>query len=94
MKQKETKMEGEFEFEFEGLKSDLKREARRAHVDLDELKSGGYIKQTQKDLFTVRLRCPGGRVSSEQMAKAGEIAEKYGRGRVHLSVRQSVEIPY
>ena len=25
-------------------------------IDLNELKSGGFIKQNQKDLFTVRLK--------------------------------------
>jgi len=84
----------EAETKFEGLKTELNREARRVHINLDELKSGGFIKQTQKDLFTVRLRCPGGKLTSEQLTKAAEIAEKYGRGLIHLSVRQSVEIPY
>lgn len=80
--------------QFEGLKSELKKEARKAKVDLNELKSGGFIKQIQRDLFTVRLRCPGGRLTSEQLSKAAEIAQKYGQGVAHLSVRQSVEIPY
>lgn len=59
-----------------------------------ELKSGGFIKQTQDNLFTVRLRCPGGKLQSRQLRKAAEIADKYGRGEVHTSVRQSIEIPY
>ncbi len=80
--------------QFEGLKSDLKKESRKAKVDFNELKSGGFIKQIQKDLFTVRLRCPGGRLTSEQLIKAGEIARKYGSGVVHLSVRQSLEVLY
>lgn len=63
-------------------------------LDLNELKSGGFIKQTQDNLFTVRLRCPGGRLTSDKVRKAAEIAEKYGRGEVHNSVRQSIEIPY
>ncbi len=33
-------------------------------VDFNELKTGGFIKQNQKDLFTVRLRVPGGRLTS------------------------------
>ncbi|TAK33739.1 MAG: 4Fe-4S dicluster domain-containing protein [Chloroflexota bacterium] len=78
----------------EGLKADLQRESRNLKLNFDELKSGGFIKQTQKDLFTVRLRCPGGRVTSQRLKTAAEIAEKYGRGEVHISVRQSVEVPY
>ncbi len=63
-------------------------------MDFEALKSGGFIKQTQKDLFTVRLRCPGGRLTSTQLRTAAEIAEKYGQGEVHTSFRQSIEIPY
>ncbi len=62
-------------------------------VDLNELKSGGFIKQTQKDLFTVRLRLPGGRLTLDKMVKIAEVAKKYSRmGYCHLSFRQSVEI--
>lgn len=72
----------------------LKKEARLLKLDFAELRSGGFIKQTQKNLFTVRLRCPGGKLSSGQLKKAAELAEKYGRGEVHTSFRQSIEIPY
>ncbi len=63
-------------------------------MDYEALKSGGFIKQTQENLFTVRLRCPGGKVTAQQLRKAAELTEKYGRGEVHTSVRQSIEIPY
>ena len=46
-------------------------------VDLNELKSGGFIKQNQKDLFTVRLRVPGGRLDIDKMIKIGKVAKKY-----------------
>ncbi|MDP3880432.1 MAG: 4Fe-4S binding protein [Dehalococcoidales bacterium] len=72
----------------------LRQESRRLKMDFETLKSGGFIKQTQENLFTVRLRCPGGRVTSEQLRKAAEIAEKYGRGEIHNSFRQSIEVPY
>ena len=78
----------------EALRSDLKKEARSLKLDFDLLKSGGFIKQTQKNLFTVRLRCPAGQLTSAQMRAAAGIADKFGRGEVHISVRQSVEIPY
>ena len=76
------------------MQQNLRREARKLKMDFDVLKSGGFIKQTQEDLFTVRLRCPGGRVTSQQLHKAAELAEKYGRGEIHNSFRQSIEIPY
>ncbi len=72
----------------------LRRESRRLKLDFEVLKSGGFIKQTQKDMFTVRLRCPAGKLTSEKLRKAAELADKYGHGVVHTSVRQSIEIPY
>jgi len=78
--------------ELEGLEARLESESKALHVNLNELKSGGYIKQRQKDKFTIRLRCPGGAMSVERMRKIAEVAEKYAEGRVHLSVRQSIEI--
>ncbi|MBI4744628.1 MAG: 4Fe-4S binding protein [Actinobacteria bacterium] len=62
--------------------------------DLTALKSGGFIKQIQPDLFAIRLRVPVGDIKSNQLAKVAEIAEKYGQGILHLTVRQGVEIPY
>lgn len=78
----------------EALRSGPKEGAHAPKLDLSQLKSGGFIKQTQKDLFTVRLRCPGGHLTSAQLRTAAEIADRYGRGEVHVSVRQSIEIPY
>ena len=72
----------------------LEREAHRLKLNFETLKSGGFIKQTQRDLFTVRLRCPAGKLTASHLRKAAELAEKYGRGEIHTSVRQSIEIPY
>ncbi|MDI6784318.1 MAG: 4Fe-4S dicluster domain-containing protein [bacterium] len=68
---------------------------KRAVFNLDQLKSGGYIRQRQKDLFTVRLRCPGGRVAFKKLKKIAEVGARYSqKDYVHISVRQSIEIPY
>jgi dissimilatory sulfite reductase (desulfoviridin) alpha/beta subunit len=61
-------------------------------IDLNNLKSGGFIKERGKDLFTVRLRVPGGRMSIPRLKRIAEVAEKYGGEFVHLSVRQSIEL--
>jgi len=61
-------------------------------IDLKNLKAGGFIKERGKDLFTVRLRVPGGRMSVERLKRIAAVAEKYGKGFVHLSVRQSIEL--
>jgi anaerobic sulfite reductase subunit C len=61
-------------------------------IDLSNLKAGGFIKQRGKDLFTVRLRVPGGRMRIERLKRIAEVAGKYGGEFVHLSVRQSIEL--
>jgi len=68
--------------------------ARGDAPDYQALKAGGIIRQRQKDRFTVRLKCAGGRMPLERLAMIVEVAKRYGQGWVHLSVRQSVEIPY
>ncbi len=70
----------------------MSEEKKSTAIDLKNLKAGGFIKERGKDLFTVRLRVPGGRLSVERFKKIAEVAEKYCQGNVHLSVRQSVEL--
>lgn len=62
--------------------------------DVKELKSGGFMKQKEKDLFSVRLRVIGGYIHSDQLPKLAKIANKYGHGYIHLTTRQGIEIPY
>ena len=67
-------------------------DAKQTKIDLNNLKAGGFIKERGKDLFTVRLRVPGGRMSVPRLKKIAEVAEKFGGEFVHLSVRQSIEL--
>jgi dissimilatory sulfite reductase (desulfoviridin) alpha/beta subunit len=69
-------------------------EGRKGVLDFDTLRTGGIIKQRQKELFTVRLMCPGGRVPLDKMERAVAVARRFGNGYIHLSNRQSLEIPY
>lgn len=64
----------------------------KPNIDLTKLKAGGFIKERGKDLFSVRLRVPGGRMAVSRLKKIVEVAEKYGGEFVHLSVRQSLEL--
>ena len=70
----------------------MSENSKKTTIDLENLKSGGFIKERGKDQFTVRLRVPGGRLPIGRMKKIAEVAEKYGVEFVHLSVRQSVEL--
>jgi anaerobic sulfite reductase subunit C len=63
-------------------------------VDYKALKKGGFMRQVQKDRFSLRLRVVGGQINSGQLQKVGEIAEKYGRGYIHMTSRQGIEIPF
>jgi len=73
---------------------DTRIEGKIGAIDFNTLKSGGLIKQRQKDMFTVRLRCPGGRVPLSKLEKILQVAKKYAGDYVHLSFRQSIEMPY
>ena len=63
-------------------------------VDYATLKKGGFMRQKQKNNFSLRLRVVGGNLTAKQLAKIAEVAESFGDGYVHLTSRQSVEIPF
>lgn len=63
-------------------------------VDYAALKKGGFMRQKQKNHFSLRLRVVGGTVTAAQLAKIAEVSEKFGKGYVHLTSRQGVEIPF
>lgn len=63
-------------------------------VDYGTLKKGGFMRQKQKNNFSLRLRVVGGNLTARQLATIAEVSEKFGDGHVHLTSRQSVEIPF
>jgi len=60
--------------------------------NLDELKRVGIIGQKQKDYYLIRLRTVGGDMTVEELSTVARVSKKYGRGQVHLTTRQGVEI--
>jgi dissimilatory sulfite reductase (desulfoviridin) alpha/beta subunit len=62
-------------------------------ADYKELKKGGMMRQAEKGKFSVRLRIAGGRLTAEAMGVVQGVAERYGRGEIHLTARQGIEIP-
>jgi len=68
--------------------------SRATETAAEDLKAGGFIPQRQKGKITVRCKAPGGRVTSERLERIADVARRFGAGMVHLSVRQSPEIPY
>ena len=71
-----------------------KEKEEKSILTAEELKSGGFIPQRQKDLVAVRCRAPGGRLTGDKLRILADVAEKYGDGTVHLSARMSPEILY
>jgi len=67
---------------------------RKKTLDVNTLKKGGIFKQRQKDYFILRTRIPGGRLKTEVMKDFIKIADKYGKGYVHLSTRQAIEVAW
>ncbi|WP_333677958.1 4Fe-4S binding protein [Muricomes intestini] len=63
-------------------------------VDYKALKDGGFMRQVQKNHFSMRLKVVGGNITASQLAVIAQISEKYGDGHVHLTSRQGVEIPF
>ena len=63
-------------------------------TDYATLKKGGFMRQKQKDHFSLRLAVTGGQVSAGQLAAITEVAEQYGHGYIHLTSRQGIEIPF
>jgi dissimilatory sulfite reductase (desulfoviridin) alpha/beta subunit len=62
--------------------------------DYAALKKGGFMRQIQKDTFSMRLKVVGGQLKTEHLQKIGEVAKKYGKGYIHLTARQGVEVPF
>ena len=62
--------------------------------DAAALKKVGMIQQKQKDYFALRLHAVGGDFTARQLKKVADVAERYGRGEIHLSTRQGIEIHF
>jgi len=63
-------------------------------IDYKVLKNGGFMRQVQKNHFSLRLKVVGGNLTADQLITIADISKKYGDGHVHLTSRQGVEIPF
>lgn len=62
------------------------------NIDIKKLKSGGVLKQTKDNLFALRLRTPVGDLDADKLEAISKIAKQFGSGKLHLTVRQGIEI--
>jgi dissimilatory sulfite reductase (desulfoviridin) alpha/beta subunit len=65
-----------------------------SETDYAALKKGGFMRQVQKDTFSMRLKVVGGQMGVEQLEKISQVAKKYGKGYIHLTSRQGIEVPF
>lgn len=65
-----------------------------AKIDYAKLKKGGFMRQKQKGKFSLRLQVVAGNLTAENLQAIQSVAEEYGKGYVHLTSRQGVEIPF
>ena len=65
-----------------------------ATIDYASLKKGGFMRQKKKGFFSLRLQVVGGNLTAENIKTVAEVAEKYGKGYVHMTSRQGIEIPF
>ena len=63
-------------------------------VDYATLKKADLCARNKKNNFSLRLAVVGGNLTAENLQIIAKVAEKYGDGHVHLTSRQSVEIPF
>ena len=63
-------------------------------TDYSALKKGGFMRQKQKNTFSLRLRTVGGKVTTDQLLTVAQVAKKYGADYIHLTSRQGIEIPF
>ena len=68
--------------------------AEKKTVDYAALKKGGVMRQKQKRYFSLRLAVVGGNLTAENIRTVADVADKYGKGYVHMTSRQGIEIPF
>ncbi len=61
---------------------------------IKEYRKNGFIEQRQKGYYALRIRTQAGNMTTGQLRKVTELADKYAKGQVHFTTRQSVEIPW
>lgn len=52
----------------------------------------GLIRQREKGYVALRLRAVGGEFTADQVRAIASVAERYGKGRLHLTMRQGIEV--
>ena len=62
-------------------------------LDLKLVKKNAYRVTKVRNKTALRIRVPGGHLDVKHLDLIKEIADKYGNGSVHITIRQGFEIP-
>lgn len=57
-----------------------------------EIKEKRIPRDEKRGITSARIRVPGGRLDAKVLGQVQRIAEEYGNGEVHLTIRQGFEI--
>jgi len=63
-------------------------------IDYDGLKRRGFLRQKQDGFFVLRAKMPHGVYDTDGLSKINDIAARFGKGIVHATIRQGLEIPF
>lgn len=62
-------------------------------INTKQLKKNAFRVTKERGITASRIRVPGGHMDAKYLSMVGHIAEEYGNGTVHITVRQGFEIP-
>lgn len=62
-------------------------------VNIKKLRKNAFRVTKERGITASRIRVPGGRMDAKYLADIQNIADTYGNGTVHITVRQGFEIP-
>jgi anaerobic sulfite reductase subunit C len=68
--------------------------SRRLPLNQGIYTRGGIITERDPEFCIVRLRMPAGMVTPAQLKGIGDIAERHGVEALHLTTRQTIELPH
>ncbi|MFH1479402.1 MAG: hypothetical protein ABIG92_06510 [Candidatus Omnitrophota bacterium] len=64
------------------------------NIDYDDLKKRGFLQAKKVGYFTLRTRASCGNYSVGELEEIINISKIYGKGFIHTTVRQGIEIPH
>lgn len=62
-------------------------------INTKKLKKNAFRVTKERGKTAIRIRVPGGHMEAKYFPVLQEVAEKYGNGSVHITIRQGFEIP-